>query len=226
MSYAHIAFDLDGTLIDSRLDLSHAVNFVRGSFGLPELPLDVVTTYIGSGARMLVQRGLGATHEELIDEGLRRFMAHYGKHLLDNTRLYPGICELLRALRQRGATLSVLTNKPEALSRAVLGGLQVLPHFITVIGGDSLPTRKPDPDGLQHLCALSGVGPEKVILVGDSLIDLNTARAANVDFCGVSWGFGLTGLRTAAVDTIIEHPSELLAVIEEESKVQGPRSKV
>jgi phosphoglycolate phosphatase len=215
MRYDHIAFDLDGTLIDSRIDLAHAVNVVRGSFGLPKLPLDVITTYIGSGARMLVERGLGPAHAHLLEEGLQRFMASYGQHLLDHTRLYPGIAELLPALAQSGATLSVLSNKPEALSRTILDGLNVLSQFVAVLGGDSLPVRKPDPAGLLHLCALTGVQPERLLLVGDSPIDLHTARSAGAGFCGVAWGFGLTGLRAAGVEAIIEHPSDLLAIAED-----------
>lgn len=215
MKYAHIVFDLDGTLIDSRADLAQAVNHVRRTLGLLELPLDVVTTYIGAGARMLVQRALGPAYEHLTDEGLKGFMEYYGAHLLDHTRLYPGMAEVLRTLSQRGVTLSVLSNKPEAMSRRILDGLGFLSLFAAVLGGDSLPMRKPDPAGLTHLRNLTSLRPEKMLLVGDSPIDLNTARTAGIDFCGVAWGFGLAGLQGAGVEGIIDQPAQLLPIVED-----------
>jgi phosphoglycolate phosphatase len=214
MRYAHIVFDLDGTLIDSRADLAQAVNHVLHTFRLPALSLDTVTGYIGEGARMLVRRALGPAREDRLDDGLKIFMDYYAVHLLDHTQLYPGIAAMLRELAQRGVVVSVLSNKPEAMSRAILDGLGVLSVFRAVLGGDSLPERKPEPAGVEHLRSLTGTPLEKVLVVGDSLIDLRTARAAGVDFCGVAWGFGTEGLRTAGAQPIIDEPAELLAIVE------------
>jgi len=214
MRYGHIVFDLDGTLIDSRADLAQAVNHVLHTFRLPELSLDTVTGYIGEGARRLVQRALGTDHENRLEDGLKLFMEYYAAHLLDHTQLYPGIAATLRELAQRGVVLSVLSNKPEAMSQAILGGLGVLSVFRAVLGGDSLPERKPEPTGLEHLRSLTGTPLEKMLVVGDSLIDLYTARAAGIDFCGVAWGFGAEGLRAAGAQPIIDEPAELLAIVE------------
>jgi phosphoglycolate phosphatase len=214
MTYEHVVFDLDGTLIDSRADLAQAVNHVLRAFGLAALSLETVTGYIGEGARMLVRRALGPAREDRLDDGLKIFMDHYAVHLLDHTQLYPGIAAMLRELAQRGVVLSVLSNKPEAMSQAILGGLGVLSVFRAVLGGDSFPERKPEPTGLEHLRSLTGTPLAKVLVVGDSLIDLRTARAAGIDFCGVAWGFGAEGLRAAGAQPIIDEPAELLAIVE------------
>jgi phosphoglycolate phosphatase len=207
-----IIFDLDGTLIDSRADLTAAVNHVLRGFAVPELPIEVVTGYVGEGARLLVQRALGVSNSALFDEGLRQFLAYYGAHLLDHTHPYPGVREMLVALAARGATLSVLSNKPQAMSRAILDGLGLSSHFVAVLGGDSLPARKPDPAGVEYLCALTGTPADRVLVVGDSLVDLRTAAAAAVDFCGVTWGFAPEALRAAAPARIIDDPHELLGL--------------
>lgn len=213
MRYEHVVFDLDGTLIDSRADLAQAVNHMLRRLGLPQLSVETVTGYIGEGARMLVKRALGPEHEHRLEEGLTIFMAYYGAHLLEHTQLYPGIAAMLRQLRQRRVRLSVLSNKPMAMSRAILDGLGVLPLFDAVLGGDSFSTRKPDPGGLEHLRACAGTPAHKLLVVGDSLIDLHTARAAGLDFCGVSWGFGYAGLKDAGAQRIITEPAELLSVV-------------
>ncbi|MFI5395919.1 MAG: HAD family hydrolase [Candidatus Binatia bacterium] len=214
MRYEHIVFDLDGTLIDSRADLAQAINHVRRALGLLELSLGVVTGYIGEGARILVKRSLGPAHADRLEEGLTLFMQYYGVHLLEHTQLYPGIAKMLSALAQHGAGLSVLSNKPEAMSRTILDGLGILSLFAVVLGGDSFPARKPDPAGLTYLRTLIGTAPERLLVVGDSRIDLDTARAGGIDFCGVAWGFGLAGLRATGAERTIEEPAQLLALVE------------
>jgi phosphoglycolate phosphatase len=211
--FHHVAFDLDGTLIDSRADLAAAVNHALRVLGLPAVDADTVYGYVGEGARVLVERALGPAHRDRVEEGLALFMAHYGAHLLDHTRPFPGIEEMSAVLGERGVVLSVLTNKPAALSRTILDGLGLLPRFLAVLGGDSLPTRKPDPAGVEHLRALTGTPRDRMLLVGDSGIDVRTARAAGVGFCGVSWGLVPDGLRAAAPERIVAHPSELLPIV-------------
>lgn len=212
--FEHIVFDLDGTLIDSRADLSAAVNHVVRTFGLPELPLETVWQYIGEGARVLVQRALGPAQQARLDEGLRVFLTYYGAHLLDYTRPYDGIPEALAALAERGVVLSVLTNKPAAMSRTILAGLGLLSRFAAVVGGDSLPARKPDPAGMDSLLATTRTSRERTVLVGDSLIDMHTARAAHVAFCGVAWGLRRADLVAARVDRMINHPNQLVHFVE------------
>ncbi len=212
--FEHIVFDLDGTLIDSRADLSAAVNHVLRMFDLPELPLETVCQYVGEGARVLVQRAIGPAEYGRLDEALNAFLAYYGAHLLDRTRPYDGILEMVAALGDRGVVLSVLTNKPAAMSRTILDGLGQLSHFAAIVGGDSLAARKPDAAGVEYLLSVTGASRKSTLLVGDSLTDLATARAAAVAFCGVAWGLRHADLVAARVEPIIHHPSELVRMVE------------
>ena len=214
VAYEHVVFDLDGTLIDSRADLAGAVNHVLRSLGFTEVPPPILYGYVGEGARVLVARALGPGHQERLGAALEAFMTYYRDHLLDTTRPYPGVTEMLAALAARGVALSVLTNKPAAMSRAILDGLGIGARFLEVLGGDSLPVRKPDPAGLEHLRARTGTPPDRLLLVGDSGIDVRTARAAGVPFCGVGWGLAPEGLRAAGPERIVEHPAELVALVE------------
>jgi phosphoglycolate phosphatase len=241
--YDHLVFDLDGTLVDSRWDLAAAIDHVLQVLGVPLLPFETIYGFIGEGARRLVQRSLGPAHEHRLEEALDLFLAYYGQHLLDHTRPYPGVAETVAALHARGVILSVLSNKPEALSRAILAGcaprpfggsapgvapdevcatrneisppdtLSLLPYFTAVIGGDSLPARKPDPSGLRCLSELTGIATERTLLVGDSRIDIETARAAGVAFCGVTWGIRPHEVLAEGA-RVIECPAQLIAVVE------------
>jgi phosphoglycolate phosphatase len=212
--YQHVVFDLDGTLVDSLSDLTAAVNHALRAFGAVELPREVVAAYVGEGARVLVQRALGAPYHGRLEEGLQLFITYYGAHLLDHTRPYPHIDAMLASLAARRVALSVLSNKSEGMSRAILDGLGLSPYFVAVLGGDSLSTRKPDPAGLEYLRALTATRPERMLVVGDSVIDLRSARAAGFAFCGVTWGMTPAALRAAAPQHLIENPMELLAVVE------------
>lgn len=214
LAFEHVAFDLDGTLVDSRADLVAGVNHVMRALALPEVPPPTLYTYVGDGARVLVARALGPAHQDRVEEGIALFMPWYAEHLLDATRPYPGMVEVLTALAARGAALSVLTNKPVAMSRAILEGLGLAGRFVDVIGGDSLPTRKPDPAGLERLRAATGTPRERMLLVGDSGVDVRTARAGGAAFCGVGWGLAPEALRAARPARMIEHPAELVAVVE------------
>jgi phosphoglycolate phosphatase len=144
---------------------------------------------------MLLERTVGPLPEQARAEAFRRFLEHYGAHCLDATRLHPGIAELLVTLRATGRSLSVLTNKPAALAERILRGLGIRDAFEEVVGGDSLPTRKPDPAGLRRVAARARAPITHTMLVGDSPIDLDTASAAGSAFCGVAWGFDPAALR-------------------------------
>jgi len=215
LRYDHVVFDLDGTLIDSRLDLAAAVNHVRRGLGMSELSVENVCEYVGEGARVLVQRSLGIADSARIEPALQTFLEYYGEHLLDHTRPYAGVVDVLDALARAGVTLSVLTNKPEDKSRAILEGLGLLDRFIAVVGGDSVPSRKPDPAGIECLRARTATPPERLLLVGDSDVDMRTAAAAGVAFCGVAWGFKPEKLRSSAPPLWIAKPAELLDLVVE-----------
>ena len=200
-----IVFDLDGTLIDSRLDLAESTNEMLESYGGRALPLDAVAGMVGEGARLLVVRALTAAGlEPDVDDALARFRAIYDRRLLLHTRPYPGVPEMMRDLAGH-ARLGVLTNKPEAPARRLLDAFELTRHVAGVIGGDSGFARKPDPAGLQHLIDAGQGDASATIFVGDSMIDVETARAAGVRMSVVLYGFG--GLRGDLVLT----PSEATA---------------
>lgn len=208
-----IIFDLDGTLIDSRLDLANSVNATLRHLQLPEAPVKTIITYVGDGARMLIQRALGEhASGDLVDQALSHFMVHYRNHCLEETRLYDGVPELLKALNGNDrCKLAVLTNKPVEISRHILGALGVEQSFFQVLGGDSFPSRrKPDPIGIQALKKEASAQRRDVLMVGDSHVDIETARNANVRSCGVLWGFRPDMLEDPAPDFVIQHPAELL----------------
>jgi len=186
---AALVFDLDGTLIDSRRDITTAVNRMRSGYGLPPIPLEAVVTMVGEGARLLVERALGPGFPpEGIDEALVRYHGHYGEVCLDETRPYPGVVEMLAALAAR-YPMALLSNKGEGFSRRILDGLDLSRFFQEVLGGDSLPTRKPDPAGLHVLAERLGFPVQQLMLVGDTWIDAETAHNAGCAFALVEWGF-------------------------------------
>ena len=182
-------FDLDGTLVDSAGDLTTAVNRLRGELGLPPLALPTVRGYVGDGATMLLTRAL--PEGWFTPARLQRFLHFYGEHLLDSTGPYPGILDFLH--RHRGAPMAVVTNKPYEMARRLLHGLGLREFFPVVLGGESCPTKKPDPGPV--LCALSKLGsrPENAVMIGDHHTDLLAGRGAGVRTCFCAWGIGRDG---------------------------------
>lgn len=194
--FAHLIFDLDGTLVDTKADLAAATNYMLQKLNLPLLSVAQVESFIGLGARVLIERALGQERAHLMADGFALFMDYYDAHLLDRTRPYPGMKTLLTAARAQGMSLSVLTNKPEQPSRAILSGLGLMDYFSAVIGGDTLPKRKPDPGGIFVLQQAAGRALTETLLIGDSAIDMRTGRAAGIATCGVTWGFGHAGFES------------------------------
>jgi phosphoglycolate phosphatase len=185
-----IVFDLDGTLVDSRLDLTGSANRLLDQLGAGPLPVDQVVGMVGEGARVLVGRVLAAAGVEVdLDVALARFLTIYDEHLVDHTRLYPGVIDALQALESRAA-LAVLTNKPGHHTTRLLEALGIHGCFFEVIGGDGRWPRKPDPAALQHLMAVSGAEHTSAIMVGDSMVDVETARRAEARVCIARYGFG------------------------------------
>lgn len=191
-----LIFDLDGTLVDSARDVALSVNELLGELGLPPLPLEQIYGYIGEGVRKLLARSLSPSgrrrHPTELDRVQGRYLVIYRRRLLDHTRPYPGVEETLRALGERGLTLAVLTNKPRRESLQILSGLDLAKHFRAVEGGDSFARRKPDPMGVRHLLNGLGAGPAETLFVGDSGVDLQTARNAGIRCCLVRYGIAAT----------------------------------
>jgi phosphoglycolate phosphatase len=205
-----LIFDLDGTLIDSRLDLANAVNATRRHMGRPTLPNERVYGYVGNGAPILIRRAMGdqATEAE-IEEALEFFLEYYGQHDLDHTVLYPGVRESVDRLRDAGRSLAVLTNKPVRMSRHIVDGLGLGAHFFQVYGGNSFDFKKPNPIGVQTLIAESGAGRESTLMVGDSSVDVHTARNARIRCCGVTWGFQPETLADPAPDLLVDRMEDM-----------------
>jgi phosphoglycolate phosphatase len=211
-----IVFDLDGTLIDSRRDLADAANALLASCGGGPLAEVDIGRMVGDGAATLVARVFEASGVERPPDALERYLALYDGRLLNHTRPYPGMAEVLGVLAMR-ATLAVLTNKPLAATRRILAGLDLARHFAddAVIGGDGAFPRKPDPAGLRHLSASANVPAESTLFVGDSAIDWRTARAASTPLCVARYGFGYAGFpphELGPADRLIDAPAELLAL--------------
>jgi phosphoglycolate phosphatase len=206
---AALVFDLDGTLVDSRRDITTALNRLRSELGLPPLSLDQVATLVGEGAKVLVRRALADWNQEPTKEVLDRYLSYYGEVCLDTTVPYPGIEEMLAELAP-DYRMAVLSNKAERLSIEILEGLDLAWRFKAVLGGDSLPTRKPNPAGLNALADRFDLPVERLMLIGDSRIDAETARNAGCAFALVEWGFQGTSKEVLGADLIVSTPDELL----------------
>jgi phosphoglycolate phosphatase len=208
-----LVFDLDGTLVDSKLDLVNAVNATRSHMGLGALPAAQVASYVGNGAPMLVQRALPQAGEDEWARGLRYFLDYYREHMLDSTTLYPGVREALDELHSAEVPLAILTNKPVRFSQRMIEGLGLDTHFFRVYGGNSFSEKKPHPLGLETLLQESAANRARSIMVGDSAVDVLTARNAGVRACGVSWGFQPETFAEAPPDFMIDDLRELLPMV-------------
>jgi len=213
---ALFVFDLDGTLVDSSQDLADAGNALLEIYGRSALPRDQVVAMVGDGARELVRRLMAAAGiDALLDEALAHFLDCYDQRLLATTRPYDGVFTTLDALAPQ-ARLAVLTNKPDAATRRLLEGLELLQYFSDVIGGDSPYGRKPDPRGLYALLARADVATENALMIGDSMNDLLVAEAAAVPMCFARYGFGYVQVRDEdrlrAAHTI-DAPEELIDLV-------------
>jgi len=207
-----IAFDLDGTLIDSSRDLVVAVNAARKRLGLGELDDLTVLGYVGHGARDLMRQAMGgAPSEAEVEKGLAYFREYYAEHLLDYTRPYPGVVEALAALD--GRPLAILTNKPMRFTLPIVEGLGLAPRFARIYGEDSFSRKKPDPMGLEALLEEFRAGPREALMVGDSEIDVQTARNAGTWSCGVSYGLASHQLAGCPPDLMVANLMELVAAL-------------
>jgi|ERR1700692_259301 len=213
-----VIFDLDGTLIDSRLDLVHSVNAALRHIGRRDLPDHVIASYVGDGAPILIQRALGGekVDEAVVRQGLQFFLSYYREHKLDHTTVYDGVKEALTMVQRSSngvlRKLAVLSNKPVGPSRAIVEALGLGPFFMQVYGGNSFATKKPDPEGALRLLEELGVQPEEAAIVGDAHVDIETGRNAGLLTVGVSYGFAPHTLRDQPPDILVDTPAELAEV--------------
>ena len=217
-----LIMDLDGTLIDSKSDLSNSVNATLRYLGRKPLEDEKIYSYVGQGAPALIRRALGdgfSTAE--VARGLEFFLDYYNKHKLDHTRPYPGIPEALRKLANGAVcperVLAVLTNKPVRPSRQILEGLGLLTYFRFVYGGNSFENKKPDPVGVYRILEDTAIPPSAAMMVGDSDVDIQTGMNAGIWTCGVTYGFGNLNLETNPPDLLIEKFAQLADVLGEDS---------
>lgn len=210
-----IVFDLDGTLIDSSTDLAFSMNATREHFGLSPLDPKLINSYVGNGPEALVRRAVGpAPSESTIAHALQLFLKFYQAHSLEHTRLYPGIREAVYELSGADHTMAVLTNKPVRISLDILQGLGLERHFFRVCGGDSFPSKKPDPVGVYELITEAKANASETLLVGDSGVDVRTARNAGIRCCGVTWGFQPEAFTNDPPDVLIDEPRQLVQEID------------
>lgn len=208
-----LIFDLDGTLIDSKLDLALSVSATLEHMGRAALPHPRIYGYVGKGAPRLIEQALGpgATPADC-RQGLEFFLAYYRQHMLDNTVTYPGVREGLAALQS--LPMAVLTNKPVRFSQLILEGLGLAGYFRFVYGGNSFETKKPDPAGMEVLLRDFQAAPKEAMLVGDSEVDVQTARNAGTWACGVTYGLGSERLAEYPPDLLVDSLEELAGYLD------------
>jgi len=220
-----LVFDLDGTLIDSAQDLSNSVNATLVHFGRAPLPDEVVAGFIGNGALMMVQRALSAGNgahvdQDFLAEAYKFFLDYYREHKLDYTYAYEGVLEALEALRtvhdQHGAqprAMAVLTNKPVRPAQAICEALGLAPYFLNIYGGNSFTTKKPDPEGLNALMVEAEARPDETVMIGDSQVDVQTARNAGAWSIGCTFGLAPGSLDALPPDVLVDSPADWTAAL-------------
>ncbi len=213
-----IAFDLDGTLVDTAPDLIGALNIVLAECGLPALPLEAARALVGGGSRVLIERGFAVAGRPLDAEDaprlVARFIEVYRDRIADESRPFKGLDVALDSLRADGAILCVCTNKPTELSNLLLKALKLGDRFASVIGADSAPERKPHPSHFRAAVEQAGGDPKRAIMVGDSETDVATARAAGAPVIAVPFGYTTVAPEHLGADILIQHFSELSAAVQ------------
>ncbi len=218
-----LVFDLDGTLIDSAQDLCNSVNAALLEIGRNPLPDPAIASFVGNGAPMLMRRALAladnrtpeTVDEELFQRAYAFFLQYYREHKLDFTYAYEGVLEALHALKQihdqpggLARTMAVLTNKPVRPAQGICEGLGMADYFLHIYGGNSFPTKKPDPAGLLSLMQETGARPDETVMIGDSMVDMQTARNAGAWALGCAFGFGPQNIMETPPDILVEKASE------------------
>jgi phosphoglycolate phosphatase len=223
-----LVFDLDGTLIDSAQDLCNSVNATLKEFSLAPLPDPVIAGFVGNGAPLLMRRSLAmagnisldAVDEDFFTKAYAFFLQYYREHKLDFTYAYEGVLDALRALHELhdapggpSRIMAVLTNKPVNPARGICEGLGLADYFLHIYGGNSFPVKKPDPFGLRSLMAETGARPEETVMIGDSQVDVETARNAGTWSVGCTFGFGTQTLIATPPDVLVDSAAEWTQVL-------------
>ncbi len=207
-----LIFDLDGTLIDSRLDLAHAVNATREDRRLGPLPHEVIFSYVGNGAPVLIRKAMGPNaSDEEVAGALEFFLDYYRHHAVDYTELYPGVRDSVERLHAAGHTLAVLTNKPVRISGSIMDHFGLTKFFARIYGGNSFEHKKPHPIGIDTLRAELNAAADDTWMVGDSYVDIQTARNAGVPCCGVTYGFQPESLSEFPPDILVDRIEDFAA---------------
>jgi phosphoglycolate phosphatase len=210
-----LIFDLDGTLIDSKCDLIHSVNAMLLEMGRQKLDEETISGYIGHGAPLLVSRALGGNaKEEELRRALQFFLAYYEEHKLDTTCAYPGVAETMAELGRKQLPMAVLTNKPVRISVRILEALGLVNHFRAIYGGNSFQTKKPDPFGANKILEQFGAAPSETMVVGDSEVDVQTARNASAMAATVNYGFGVHDRARHPADIYLDKIGDLLPLVD------------
>jgi phosphoglycolate phosphatase len=213
-----IIFDLDGTLIDSVADLANSVNYTLAKIGLESYTREEIKSFVGDGVQKLITRSLGQAHLEKFDEAFGVFMDHYDLHCTDNTVLYPSVANIVAELAAT-CNLAVLTNKSRKFSVKILAALEVLAYFKEVLGGDSLPVKKPDPAGIFHLAEKWDLTLDQIVMVGDHATDIEVGRRAGCKTVFINGGIGET--RGLIPDMKIDNFSELPNILNKGTGILG-----
>lgn len=206
-----VLFDLDGTLVDSAPDLARAANRVLADHGRPPVAYERLRAVVSKGGRAMLAVSFPDLDEAACEALLPRFLRYYGEALAVDSRLFDGIGALLDGLEARGLPWGIVTNKPEGLARGVIDGFGWSARCAVLVGGDTLPTRKPDPAPLHHACAALGIAPADALYVGDDLRDVQAARAAGMPCVAALWGYREDGEdpRAWGADRVAAHASEI-----------------
>ncbi|MGO9317444.1 MAG: HAD-IA family hydrolase [Terracidiphilus sp.] len=220
-----LVFDLDGTLIDSAQDLCNSVNATLRRFGREQLADETIAGFIGNGAMVLVRRSFAAAggavaDEELLTQAYAYFLDYYREHKLDYTYAYDGVLEALAALKQlhdlpdgQTRAMAVLTNKPVRPAREICAALGLAPYFLNICGGNSFATKKPDPEGLRALMNEAGAEPDETVVIGDSQVDVETARNAGAWCIGCTFGLAPESLSVNPPDVLVDTPADWTAAL-------------
>ena len=208
-----LIFDLDGTLCDTRDDIAISVNLTLRELGLPEKPVDAIYSYVGSGVRSLLQQAVGEQSDDRLREAMRIFRAHYLEHLLDTTRPYSGIVDILDRFKKKKK--AVVTNKPQEYTDRILRGLDLTNHFNLIVGGENGLLLKPEPHMILSVLNQLQAEKAKCVMIGDGLHDIAAARAAGIKVCAVGYGLGDSReLLKAGPDFFCKQPEEMIQFFE------------
>ncbi len=208
-------FDLDGTLIDSAKDIASSVNYLRGELGMSFLPLETIENYVGDGLANLLMRSLETQDVEVLERATALYRPYYETHCLDQTKVYPGILDMLKQLVVKKLPMAIVSNKPEKYCRKIIDGLSLGSFFNVIVGSDTTSRCKPDPLPFKHACRVLQCEPAHTLVIGDGINDVLGARNIGAFSCGVLWGIGDRNvLRNAKPDYLIQKPDELIRLIE------------